>query len=170
MSQNDEDWVSPQEQANDAKNSELENLRRLANTFDYLAKKRPSVNNLKQAIKSVLSHQVQIELAFQSAKLDVIYTNAKSNSALQVDSSFSDIERNFKKLRNINVIIELCRACGMFQFEEIFLNALIQREFESENKQNSLVSTMEKMMVKTLNEYVQKLNKAELAIKREKNG
>ena len=45
------------------------------------------------------------------------------------------------------------------------------REFESEKKQSSLLFDMEKMMKKTLEEYVQKLNRAELALsKREKNG
>lgn len=163
MSQ-DTDWTTQ-----DAKNTGLDDTHRIVNILDYLVKKRTNTINYKQAFKSILINQVQIELAFQSAKYDVIYANSRGNNALSFNSKdFSNIENNFKKLRNINVIIELCRACGMFQHEEEFFNALLTKEFESENKQNSLLTEMEKMMIKTLDKYVSKLNRAEMASKREK--
>ena len=170
MEDRDEKWEDERNESNEV-NKELEDLKRLSNILSYLVKRKSSTVNLKQAITSVLANQIQVELAFQSAKYDVIYSNAKGNNALKMDSNtFNSLETTFKKLRNINVIIELCRACGMFQYEEQFLNALLEKEFDIEKKQNSLISDIEKMMVKTLNEYVLKLNKLEITSKREKDG
>lgn len=160
-----------QEEWNDIipkKDDAVEDARRIKNILEYLVRQNSNTVNYKQAFKSILSNQVQIELAFQSAKQDIIYSSLKGNNALNLNSNeFNGVEYTFKKIRNINVVIELCRACGIFQYEQEFLDALIQKEFESEKKQNSLLENFEKMLVKTLNEYVTKLNRAELS-KREK--
>ena len=109
----------------------LDNLRQTGNILKRITGKSKEASQYSLAFKSVFDYQTKIDLAYNATKYDLLYVAQKENNILNVkESDFQYIETTFTKIRDITSVIQLCRACGMTEYEERFLEAMIAEKFE----------------------------------------
>jgi hypothetical protein len=128
----------------------LDNLRQTSNTLKRITGKSKEASQYLLAFKSVFNYQTKIDLAYNATKYDLLYIAQKDNNILNVkESDFIYIETTFTKIRDIISVIQLCRACGMTEYEERFLEAMIAEKFEIIPKtDNSSMKELKKILEK----------------------